>query len=618
MNTLSIILIIVSAILCIALCIFIAKVIQKEKAKNVLAGKFNETIDNLKSSIENQQQKNIEISEELETTKNDLAKANANAKDLEVELNYLKKENEITEGAKDVSEKLVLVKKALRKANDNIEDLEDELDEQKRKTKRIEAEKDEHIDLLERKNKQINAELTEKANELKEINKQNSLMSESLSFVQEVMNAKPANNKSYFDKIKKIDEIYNYIKDDLAPFLEPSLKGTIFEDDIFGSQLNEWREITSKHWILGKVKIALVGEFSAGKTSIVNRLLSLNDPNFQKLPVCTKATTAIPTYISGGATTSYCFYTPDNKLKNISRETFNKVTKDVLDKVQGVSSLIKYFVMTYKNPNLDGMSILDTPGFNSTDSEDATRTLGVINECDALFWVVDVNTGTVNRSSLNLMKKELKKPFYVIINKVDTKEISEVEKTEKNIKETFEKENLHPLKFIRFSQDCDINPLVNVVKSIPRDTHPEDYAQNLKKFLDDSIEILKEDFFEKNNAFSSARKGVEDLTESFNSSLHSISKKCAEAQDIPHWKTYWFKKNRYEMSKREGAIFQKLLEDINIEKAQEIKKTFYENSDASKQVQKTYEEMKDSQVSLNEMIQHQQKINRLFNELNNL
>ncbi len=37
--------------------------------------------------------------------------------------------------------------------------------------------------------------------------------------------------------------------------------------------------------------------------------------------------------------------------------------------VRSRSSLIKYFVMTYKNPNLNGLSILDTPGFNSNDSE---------------------------------------------------------------------------------------------------------------------------------------------------------------------------------------------------------------------------------------------------------
>ena len=75
--------------------------------------------------------------------------------------------------------------------------------------------------------------------------------------------------------------------------------------------------------------------------------------------------------------------------------------------------------MTYKNPNLNGLSILDTPGFNSNDSEDKERTIEVINECDALFWVFDVNAGTVNRSSISLIKEKLNKPLYVVINKQD-------------------------------------------------------------------------------------------------------------------------------------------------------------------------------------------------------
>ena len=72
-------------------------------------------------------------------------------------------------------------------------------------------------------------------------------------------------------------------------------------------------------------------------------------------------------------------------MKRISPKTFKRVSKEILEQVKGVSSLIQYFVMTYENPHLEKMSILDTPGFNSNDSEDAERTIEVINECDALF-----------------------------------------------------------------------------------------------------------------------------------------------------------------------------------------------------------------------------------------
>ena len=57
----------------------------------------------------------------------------------------------------------------------------------------------------------------------------------------------------------------------------------------------KWAAISRKKWLANKTAIAFVGEFSAGKTSIVNSILSTH------LPVSTKVTTAIPTYISGGS-----------------------------------------------------------------------------------------------------------------------------------------------------------------------------------------------------------------------------------------------------------------------------------------------------------------------------
>ena len=61
---------------------------------------------------------------------------------------------------------------------------------------------------------------------------------------------------------------------------------------------DQWTATKRKSWLDGKRTIAFVGEFSAGKTSIVNRILTQDNPDIPKLPVSTKATTAIPTYIA--------------------------------------------------------------------------------------------------------------------------------------------------------------------------------------------------------------------------------------------------------------------------------------------------------------------------------
>jgi putative atp /gtp binding protein len=78
--------------------------------------------------------------------------------------------------------------------------------------------------------------------------------------------------------------------------------------------------------------------------------------------------------------------------------------------------------MNFPNKDLRNLSILDTPGFSSNDTEDRRRTAEVIRECDALFWVIDINAGDLNSSSLKVMDElALSVELYIVINKIDTK-----------------------------------------------------------------------------------------------------------------------------------------------------------------------------------------------------
>ena len=167
-------------------------------------------------------------------------------------------------------------------------------------------------------------------------------------------------------------------------------------------------------------------------------------------------------------------------MKVIDEHSFRKVSKETLDQVKGISALIKYFVMFYPNQNLQGLSVLDTPGFNSNDKEDRERTIDVINECDALFWVFDVNAGTVNRSSIAVIKEKLNKPLYVVINKVDTKPKSEVDKVEALIKKTLANEGLTVQQFIRFSSQAPLEQIMNPIQSVERISNRANFLSDLR------------------------------------------------------------------------------------------------------------------------------------------
>ena len=432
-------------------------------------------------------------------------------------------------------------------------------------------------------------------NDLEDKSKDLKLKAESLAFIQEILTAKQVSDTSTKDLHKQIDAIVSYISGELKDNIKASYTFKD-EDAIFGSGLQRWAIAAKKTWIQGKTTIAFVGEFSAGKTSIVNRILSQDTPNIPLLPVSAKATTAIPTYISGGPSTLYQFVSPDNLQKVISEETFKKISKEVLDQVKGVSSLIQYFVMKYKNPNLERISILDTPGFNSNDKEDAERTIGVINECDALFWVFDVNAGTVNRSSISLIKENLKKPLYVIINKVDTKAETEINSVEQQIRKTLRDEGVTVQKFIRFSAKAPLDDIMQPILSVTHSTEQESYIVGFREMLNGFVEELSKNVQKLNQKQLALHKQGDKLVDKYNDAIRRLGNNCEEVANIPQWTEHIFSKDRYEMNASQGNRLMNLLNTICNDRADELCNLYNEQMENQRNAQQAYSDYIDEKV----------------------
>ena len=458
------------------------------------------------------------------------------------------------------------LKKKIKSLEDENEEFEDDLDACKKKLKNKENESSklrDELDTTLREKKKLQEDLQKAADELEEKAQELNVKIESLTFVQEILTAKRTADDSVTRLHAKIDSLSDFIcgelKDAVASIY--TFKDEL-NDELYGSGHESWAIAAKKSWIQGKTSIAFVGEFSAGKTSIVNRILSQDDPSVPRLPVSTKATTAIPTYISGGVGTFYQFVTPNNELKSISEETFKRVSKEVLDQVKGVSSLIQYFVMTYKNPNLNQLSILDTPGFNSNDKEDAERTIGVINECDALFWVIDVNAGTVNRSSIDLIKKYLKKPLYVVINKVDTKAQTEVDKVEERIRKDLSDAGLAVEGFIRFSAKAPLDDIMKPIASVTHDDDRENYLNDLAELVSGWVAEQEKDVVKAKKKADNLLKKSNGLADKYNKSIEILNDHCVTVYNIPHFEEHLFRKDNFEMSQEEYSRMGDLLQTI--------------------------------------------------------
>ncbi len=519
-------------------------------------------------------------------------------------------DGKIEESVKDQLEEAKKMRKKIKDLEEEIEENEDDIDDLKKKIRKKDADMSELQDNLSKEqklSKQFKEDLAETKRQLDDKIEELNLKMGSLKFIQEILSAEDTSNEDTKKLNKYIDAFENFIKGqyiDLNNFLYTAYDVLSWKDvkgkkgfenkrtDIY-TALDQWSSTKRKSWLCDKTTIAFVGEFSAGKTSIVNRILSQDDPSVPKLPVSTKATTAIPTYIAGGSNVHYSFIAGDGKMKTILEDTFKMVSKEILDQVKGVSSLIKYFVMTYKNPNFEGLSILDTPGFNSNDKEDRDRTIDVINECDALFWVFDVNAGTVNRSSISIIKEKLNKPLYVVINKVDTKSASEVKKVEELIKKTFADEGLNVQKFIRFSAKAPLQdimvPIKEVGKTAVRGTFVEDIGEDIENLSSEFTHAVNL----RNKNYREAIQQADNLTDNVIKALNALVSDAETAASIPQWTEHMFSKDRFEMSEQEGNRLQNILDRMASTRISTIAKNFDSSVEKAGEIQQAWSELCD-------------------------
>ena len=528
MNYVYVIVAIVAALIGAAIVFLVSKLTKKnatERKQNT--DQHGLELESQKQSLEDKYKR---LLSESESRINDLNKQLASALDGKLD-------NVTKESLAQVDD----LKKKIKDLETEIEDYEDDLDDAKKKLKKKEsesAELQESLSAFARDANRLKSDVESLTTNLAQAQQELRLKRESLTFIQEVLSAKEAKDDRTNTLYAKVAEMVDYIEGDLRDNvkeicgLSPEFDKRFFDDALYG-----WAGRKKKSWMTGKTSIAFVGEFSAGKTSIVNRILSQDTPDVPLLPVSTKATTAIPTYISGAGGPFFQFVSPDNILKDISPETFRKVNKEVLDQVHGVSSLIKYFVMGYKNPVLNSLSVLDTPGFNSNDPEDANRTIEVINECDALFWVFDVNAGTVNRTSLELIKNHLTKPLYIVINKVDTKPQSEVDKVEKLIRATLAEAQVQCQGIIRFSSKAPLDSIMKPISQIKRDESQELYLDELNEFIKAQVADLKKSVLQQKRETDTWKKKLEELREEYHNVTEDLENDCETAAAIPQYKS---------------------------------------------------------------------------------
>ncbi len=172
------------------------------------------------------------------------------------------------------------------------------------------------------------------------------------------------------------------------------------------------------HIITQPITIAVMGEFSAGKSSFLNRLLGI-----ETLPVSVLPKTATLTRLVYGfePCIEIEYYFNNEVIKHVGYDVFSelqraaKINNPVFQQELDGIREIRVFV---NNPILNRFHLLDTPGFNHDDAMDE-KSLKAIESADLVFWLADYNQlgKQTEFEKLTLLKE--KNPLYLIINKGD-------------------------------------------------------------------------------------------------------------------------------------------------------------------------------------------------------
>ncbi|MGM8366546.1 dynamin family protein [Virgibacillus sp. W0181] len=279
-----------------------------------------------------------------------------------------------------------------------------------------------------------------------------------------------------------------------------------------------------------EVMISFAGHFSAGKSSMINKLL--DQEILPKSPIPTSANIV---KIASGNESAKIFFHHDPPIKYNAPYDIELIKDYCKDK-----DTIKQIELITDNPFLPkNTALVDTPGIDAADDADRLMTESSLHLVDIMFYVMDYNhvQSEVNLLFLkSLQEKSI--PYYVIINQVDKHNEKELSFSafESSIKQTFDQWDIYPNSILysslidadaKHNQFNEIKQLLFELLRLDKNTVMRT-EQSIHQVIDDHKLYLKQEAEEKLASFAN-----DNVDESDISKLDSVEQKLTELNALP-------------------------------------------------------------------------------------
>lgn len=394
-------------------------------------------------------------------------------------INIGKYKNKINNLNKNIFEK----EENIKNINSELTKYKNELSEKESDYNKVKTELEDTIMLnnikLEEKEKTINAVLMEAAQSEEKHKK----AIDEHKKVLDILSDRPKKNEQTeaFDKMRIV---YNDLINKCIEYDLPS--GKLFKN--FDELLEKIEDAINFPLFYHKNIIALCGQFSSGKTSMINSFLKDNI-----LPTSIEPTTAINTFVINdeeeGLYIRNCFSGQTKVDYDFVTHTFTKeYDKDV-------HSMVKYASLHTQKLKYKNIALLDTPGYTGqgqdATEDDSNIAMKGIAQADNIIWVVSMENGTIRLNDLDFLEKEELngKDILIVFNKAEQKSEEDIDKIVEESKSLLDSRGIDYKDIVVYSSH-----------------QPENYKEGEEKLFN---------FFESENK-SIERNYLEDLNKIFN------------------------------------------------------------------------------------------------------